>query len=53
MAHGCENWEPNKCVRCGALWGASDCFKSIHFDTDKELEDFYISKGGEGFVKIG
>ena len=53
MPIGCENWAPNKCTRCGALLGASSCFKSIKFDTDEELKDYYISKGGKGFHKMG
>ena len=53
MPYGCKNWEPNKCVRCGALLGLSDCFESIYFETDEELADFYKAKGGKGFIKIG
>jgi len=51
MATGYENWEVGKCVRCGAIFGSS-CFKSIKFDTDEELSNFYKSKGGKGYYKI-
>jgi len=45
---GCKNWEPKKCVRCGAAWGMSDCFERIDFASKEEAEAFYKSKGGKG-----
>lgn len=41
---GCRNWKPNECTRCGAIWGASNCFEAIKFTTKKDLEDYYKSK---------
>jgi len=52
MPTGCENWEPNKCVRCGAMFGASSCFKPIKFGTKAELDEFYKSKGGKGSQRM-
>jgi len=48
---GCKNWEPNKYVRCGAHWGASSCFDPIRFETKKEIDEYYISKGEKGAGK--
>ena len=49
---GCKNWEPEKCIRCGALYGASNCLELIEFETEKELGNYYKSKGGKGYYTV-
>ena len=50
--HGCKNWEPGKCVRCGAALGLSSCFDPIHFDMKEEADAFYNAKGGLGAAAL-
>jgi len=40
---GCRDWEPNKCIRCGAYLGMSSCFKPFK-GTKEEIELYYKCK---------